>query len=122
MQWPDLGVENPATEGPPAGLRPTSGQGAEVLLSAFAIRTRDSRYTPGVVATLEERLDGLADAIEAEAPQALRKLLEARGELGEVRAEEPLERACAPLAIGARGRRIQGEGELVWRSGAAMPA
>ena len=33
-------------------------------------------------------------------------------QFGEVGAEEPLERACSPLTVGARGRRIQREGEL----------
>jgi hypothetical protein len=34
-------------------------------------------------------------------------------EVGKMGGEEPLQRACAPLAVGARGRRIQGQRQLV---------
>jgi hypothetical protein len=86
---------------------------AEVLQSAVGVRTRDSGDAPATVTAGQETLNRVADPLEA-------KLAELPGEIGivaddqfgEVGAEEPLERARSPLAVGARGRRVQREGEL----------
>jgi hypothetical protein len=102
VQWPAQGMEHAAAER------------AKVLQSAIRVCTLDSGDAPAIVTAGQEALNRLADPLETELPELLGELgLVAGEEFGEVSAEEPLERACSPLAVGARGRRIQGQRQLV---------
>lgn len=90
------------------------GNGAEEPGRAVRVRAPDSGDALRVVSTVQEALHGLRDALPAEAAQPRGELrLVACEELGEVGAEQPLKRASSPLAVGARGLRIQGQRELV---------
>ena len=81
-----------------------AAEGAEVIQSAVGVCALDSGDTPAIVAAGEEPLHRPVDPLEAELPELLGELgLVAGEELGEVGTEEPLERACSPLAVGARG-------------------
>ena len=100
MQWPDRGVEDAATERP------------EVLQSAVWVGALNPGNTPSVVAT-QKALHCLGDPLQAELSEALGEVSFIPGvQVGEVGAEKPLERTCAPLAVDAGWRRIQGQGHL----------
>jgi len=95
-------VEDAATEGP------------EVRGSAIGVGAADAGHALVIVAAVQKALHRLGDPLEAELPESLGELsLIAGDELGEVGTEEPLEGARSPLAVGAEGRRIQEERQLV---------
>ena len=62
----------------------------------------DPRDALGVVPAVKEPLHGRADPLEPEPPEALGEVSFMAGvQVGEVGAEKPLERTCAPLAVDA---------------------
>jgi hypothetical protein len=95
-------VEDAATERP------------EVLQSAVWVGALNPGNTPAVVAAAQKALHCLGDPLQPELSESLGELsLIAGDELGEVGAEQPLQRADSPLVVDAGGRRIQAERQLV---------
>ena len=95
-------------------MEDAAAEGPEVLQSAVGVGALDPGDTPAVVAAAQKALHCLGDPLQAELSESLGELsLVAGDELGEVGAEQPLERADSPLAVGAGGRRIQGQRQLV---------
>jgi len=99
---------------------------AEVLRLALGVRALDPGDALGVVPATQEPFHRLRDAllpVLAESYGELRVVLS--GQLGEMGAEKPLQRACAPRAVSARGCRFQGQRELVchvWIDGPTVRA
>jgi len=95
-------VEDAATERP------------EVLQSAVWVGALNPGNTPAVVAAAQKALHCLGDPLQPEPSESLGELSLITGdELGEVGAEQPLQRADSPLVVGAGGRRNQGQRQLV---------
>ena len=89
----------------------------EVLVLAVRVCAPDPGDSFGVVPALQEPFHGLRDSLPAEPAQACDELgVISFEKLGMIGAEEPLQRACTPRLVGARGRRIQGQHELVRHS------
>jgi len=106
VRLPDLGVEDLTTEG------------AEVLDPTAGISALDPGDPLGVVPAFQEAAHRLGDPLQAELSQTLGEVsLIARTELGEVRAEQTLQGADSPLAVGPWGCRIQGQRQLVGHKG-----
>jgi hypothetical protein len=86
----------------------------EVLQSAVWVGALNPGNTPAVVAAAQKALHCLGDPLQPELSESLGELSLITGdELGEVGAEQPLQRADSPLAVGAGGGRNQGQGQLV---------
>ncbi len=115
VQLPAQGVEDFATEGAEV-LAPASRALAVSVETAAAqgIGALDPGDSLRVVAAVQKVIDGLDEARQTEASEAFGKLsFVAGGELGEVGAEQSLERADASLAVGALWGCLQGQRLLI---------
>ena len=98
-------MEDAATEGP------------EVFGSAVRVGTLDSGDALGVIAAAQKALHRLGDPREAELAEPLGELsLVANAKLGEVGAEQSLQRVDTPLPVGARGCGLRLESQRVGHS------
>ena len=82
-------------------------EGTEVLGSAIGVGAAAAGHPLGIV-------DGQGDALQAGVSQPAGVVgLEAGSKLGEVAAEQPLQRVGAPLSLGSRWCRLQPEGRRI---------
>jgi hypothetical protein len=94
-----------------------AAEGAEILGSAIGVGAANAGDAFKIVAAVNKAFDGLDDALQARASQPVGVFdLKVGGKLGEVAAEQPMQRAGASLPVGAWWCGLQSEAQRIGRT------